>query len=220
MTLAELIELLRKHLRLVIAVPAVFTVVMAVVAFLFMPNTYTASTSMYILMQNAEVATNSDLSASQMLSNDVATLVKSDRICKDAAKASGFDSAAAFNAAYDLDVTSSATTRVITLSVTGKDREGVAVAANSVASSVSEVAQEVMGVEAVNVIDEAQTPVSPSGPKRTMYVAVAAMAGIFVAVAIVVVMDMLNTRVRNAREVEELLGVPVIGRIPAMKGGK
>ena len=220
MTLAELIELLRKHLRLVVAVPAVFTVVMTVVAFLFMPNTYTASTSMYILMQNTDVVTNADLSSSQMLSNDIATLIKSDRIRKDAAEAAGFESVAALNRDYEIDVTSSSTTRVVTLSVTGKDPEGTARVANAVAESVSSVAQDVMGVEAVNVIDAAQTPVSPSGPKRTMYVAVAAMAGIFVAVAIVVLMDMLNTRVRNADEVEELLDVPVIGRVPAMKGGK
>ena len=40
------------------------------------------------------------------------------------------------------------------------------------------------------------------------------------AVAIVVLMDMLNTRVRSAEDAEELLGIPVVGRIPAMKGGK
>ncbi len=31
---------------------------------------------------------------------------------------------------------------------------------------------------------------------------------------------MLNTKVRSADEVEELLGIPVIGRIPAVKGGR
>ena len=53
-----------------------------------------------------------------------------------------------------------------------------------------------------------------------MYVAVAFLAGLFVAVAIVVLLDMLNTRVRSAEDVEELLGIPVIGRIPAMKGSR
>ena len=43
------------------------------------------------------------------------------------------------------------------------------------------------------------------------------LAGLFVAIAIVVLKDMLNTRVRSAEEVEEMLGIPVIGRIPAMK---
>ena len=46
------------------------------------------------------------------------------------------------------------------------------------------------------------------------------LAGLFVAIAIVVVSDMLNTKVRNADEIEDLLGLPVIGRMPALKGGK
>lgn len=53
-----------------------------------------------------------------------------------------------------------------------------------------------------------------------LYVAVAFMAGPFAAVAIVVLMDILDTRVRDAEDIEQLLGVPVIGRIPEMKGGR
>ena len=75
-----------------------------------------------------------------------------------------------------------------------------------------------MGVESVNVVDAAEAPTDPSGPPRAMYTAVAFLAGIFLAVAIVVVLDMLNTRVRNPEEAEELLGIPVIGRIPTIKG--
>ena len=74
-----------------------------------------------------------------------------------------------------------------------------------------------MDVQSVNVIDEAEIPEAPSGPNRVMYTAVAFLAGLFVAIAIVVLKDMLNTRVRSAEEVEEMLGIPVIGRIPAMK---
>ncbi len=69
----------------------------------------------------------------------------------------------------------------------------------------------------MNVVDQAQTPESPSGPKRPLYVAVAFLAGFFLAVAFVVVEDMVNTRVRSQEELEELVGLPVMGRIPAMK---
>ena len=75
-----------------------------------------------------------------------------------------------------------------------------------------------MDVRSVNVIDEAGEPQVPSGPPRVMYTTVALFAGLFVAMALVVLMDMLNTRVRNPEEIEELLGVPVIGRIPVIKG--
>ena len=44
MTLLELLQLLRKHLRLVIALPIACAVAMAAYAYLFMGNTYTAST--------------------------------------------------------------------------------------------------------------------------------------------------------------------------------
>ena len=157
-----------------------------------------------------------DLSASQMITNDVANLITSDRVTRDTATALQMNS---LND-YDIAVQSETTTRVLTLSVTGQDAQSTAIIANELAKNVSTVAQEVMNVQSVNVIDEAITPESPSGPNRMMYTAVAFLAGLFLAVAIVVLMDVLNTKVRGAEDVEELLGVPVIGRIPAMKEGK
>ena len=218
MTLLELLQLLKKHLALVIVLPIVCAVAMAVVAYGFMANVYTATTSMYVLAQTGDSSSSlqSSLSASQMITNDVAALIKSDRIKNDAAQRLGLEDLKAF----DISVTSSTTTRPIDLAVEAKDPVEAARVANTMASCVSSVAQEVMNVESVNVVDEASVPTSPSGPKRTMYVAVAFLAGLFLAVAIVVLMDMLNTRVRSSEELEEMLGVPVIGRFPHIKKGK
>lgn len=220
MTLLELLTLLRKHLKLVIMLPIVCMVAMGLASVLMMNDTYTATTDMYVLASsegsNSSSALSSDLSASQMLTNDVATLLQSDRVMTDAADQLGLPNLRG----YDITVTSESTTRVITLQVTSSDAQGSANVANALADCVSNVAQEVMNVESVNVIDEAPTPEAPSGPNRMLYVAVAAMAGLFAAVAIVVLMDVVDTRVRSAEDVEELLELPVIGRIPQMKGGR
>lgn len=220
MTLLELLTLLRKHLKLVIMLPIVCMVAMGLASVLMMNDTYTATTDMYVLASsdgsNSSSALSSDLSASQMLTNDVATLLQSDRVMTDAADQLGLPNLRG----YDITVTSESTTRVITLQVTSSDAQGSANVANALADCVSNVAQEVMNVESVNVIDEAPTPEAPSGPNRMLYVAVAAMAGLFAAVAIVVLMDVIDTRVRSAGDVEELLELPVIGRIPQMKGGR
>lgn len=220
MTLLELLTLLRKHLKLVIMLPTVCMVAMGLASVLMMNDTYTATTDMYVLASsegsNSSSALSSDLSASQMLTNDVATLLQSDRVMTDAADQLGLPNLRG----YDITVTSESTTRVITLQVTSSDAQGSANVANALADCVSNVAQEVMNVESVNVIDEAPTPEAPSGPNRMLYVAVAAMAGLFAAVAIVVLMDVVDTRVRSAEDVEELLELPVIGRIPEMKGGR
>lgn len=220
MTLLELLTLLRKHLKLVIMLPIVCMVAMGLASVLMMSDTYTATTDMYVLASsegsNSSSALSSDLSASQMLTNDVATLLQSDRVMSDAADQLGLPNLRGYN----ITVTSESTTRVITLQVTSSDAQGSANVANALADCVSNVAQEVMNVESVNVIDEAPTPEAPSGPNRMPYVAVAAMAGLFAAVAIVVLMDVIDTRVRSAEDVEELLELPVIGRIPEMKGGR
>lgn len=220
MTLLELLTLLRKHLKLVIMLPIVCMVAMGLASVLMMNDTYTATTDMYVLASsegsNSSSALSSDLSASQMLTNDVATLLQSDRVMTDAADQLGLPNLRG----YDITVTSESTTRVITLQVTSSDAQGSANVANALADCVSNVAQEVMNVESVNVIDEAPTPEAPSGPNRMLYVVVAAMAGLFAAVAIVVLMDVVDTRVRSAEDVEELLELPVIGRIPEMKGGR
>ncbi|MCI7620356.1 MULTISPECIES: YveK family protein [unclassified Collinsella] len=217
MTLLELFQLLKKHLKLVITLPVVCAIVMGIASFAMMDNTYTATTSMYILAKTdgGQMSYN-DLSASQMLSNDIATLLDSDSVKSGAAKDLGLSDLDD----YKIAVSSETTTRVITLSVTGTDAKETAKVARAMANSVSTVAQNVGAAQSINVVDEAKTPESPSGPKRLLYVAVAFLAGIFIAVAYVVLADMLNTRIRGAEEAEELLGIPVVGRIPAMKGGK
>lgn len=218
MTLLELLQLMRKHLRLVVALPIVCALLTALVSWAFLANTYTASVSMYVLTSSSENQTSSlstDLSASQMLTNDVAELIQSDRVLTQTAHDLGMQEEEL--ASYDLEVTSSTTTRLITLTVTGKNIEAAPAIANGIANTTDEVAQEIMDIEAINVIDKAATPDSPSGPPRAMYTAVAFLAGLFLAVAIVVLMDMLNTRIRKPEEIEELLELPVIGRIPTIK---
>ena len=222
MTLLELLQLLRRHLALCIVLPVAFLAVAAVYCWGFMPNVYTAQTSIYALTTGLESAdknanvTYSDISASQQLANDFAELADNEQIQLAAAQRIGLEDLKG----YDIEVQSSTTNRVIKLDVTGQDPKSCAVIANALAKEIGDTAVEVMGVKAVNVISKAIAPDKPSGPKRTMYAAVAFLAGLFVAIALVVLMDMLNTRIRNDREAEELLGLPVIGRFPYVKGGK
>ena len=218
MTLLELFKLLRKHLALVVALPIVLAIATAGFSWGIMQNQYTATVSVYVLTAKDDANSNTtaynDLTASQLMANDIATLAKSETVQKRTAESLGMASLSG----YKISVEAGTTTRVISISVTAGKADAASSVAHEIASVLSTVAQDVMGVESVNVVDAAQVPESPSGPPRTMYTAVAFLAGIFLAVAIVVLLDMLNTRVRNPEEAEELLGVPVIGRIPTIKG--
>lgn len=78
MTLLELLYLLKKRLKLVIVLPLVCAL----------------AVGMYVLVQHDNANSNSlssDLPASQMVTNDVATLLKSDRVVLETAKALGLE---------------------------------------------------------------------------------------------------------------------------------
>jgi capsular polysaccharide biosynthesis protein len=219
MTLLELFHLLKKHLRFVILLPVVCALVVGLFSVFFVRNAYTATASMYVLAQDESQSSTSlysDLNASQMLTNDVAKLLKSDRIVDQVGSEVGVDQLKG----YKVSVTSETTSRVITLSVTGPDPQRAADIVNKMIDDVSDVARSVMSIQSVNAIDQAYAPAEPSGPNRLLYTAVAFLAGLFAAIVIVVVGDMLNTRVRGPEDLEELIDVPIIGRIPNVEGGR
>lgn len=219
MTLLELLQLIRRNLKLVVILPVVLALFAAVFCWGFMQNQYTASTSIYALTKldaNTEASTSyTDLTGSQLLANDLAKLADDEQLQKKVASQMDMVDLEG----YDVAVESSTTSRVMSISVTGPSASTAAVIANKMAQEIGNTAKAVMDVKAVNVVSKAQAPEEPSGPKRLLYVAVAFLAGLFIAIAIIVLMDMLNTRIRNEQEAVELLGVPVIGRFPEARGG-
>lgn len=183
----------------------------------FMSNDYTSDVSLYVLNKTDEQSSNitsSDTTASQQLANDIAVMAQSNRVIDATAQSLGMSTLKG----YDIKVTSATTNRVITLSVTGKKPEAVAQIANELAKQTADTAVEVMELKAVNIVDAAQVPNAPSGPNRIMYTAVAFLAGLFFAVALIVLLDLIDTTVKSPEEAEELLGLPVLGRMPALKG--
>lgn len=223
MTLLELFGLIRRNIKLVVILPVVCGVLAAAFCWGFMSNVYTAETSIYALTTTSDRSnvnqgiTSSDINASQQLANDFAELAGNQQIQLKAASSLGMDN---LNG-YSVKVVSHTTNRVIKLDVTGKDPESCARIANALATEIGDTAVEVMGVEAVNVISKATTPEVASGPNRKMYLLVAILAGLFVAIALVVLKDMLNTTIRTDEDIDELLDLPVIGHMPIVdKGGR
>lgn len=167
MTLLELFKLLRKHLALVVVLPVVLAIATAGFSWGLMQNQYTATVSVYVLTSKDDANSNTtaynDLTASQLMANDIATLAKSETVQKRTAESLGMSSLDG----YKISVEAGTTTRVISISVTAGKPDAAAIVANEIATVLSTVAQDVMGVESVNVVDTAQVPTSPSGPPRT-----------------------------------------------------
>lgn len=217
MTLIELLQLLKRHLALVVALPVVCALAAGAYCWGLMPDEYTAETSIYAYTRSDAAAGSyseyQDLNAAQLLANDFAELADNAQIQQDTATALGMKNLED----YVIEVESSTQTRVIKIDVTGSDASSAALIANKLAEKLGDTALDVMNVSAVNVISEASVPDEPSGPKRLLYVLVALVAGLFIAIAIVVLRDLLDTTFHSDEECAEYLGIPIIGRLPYAK---
>ncbi len=190
MTLLDLYKLLKKSLWLVIGLPVLCAAVCAGV----------------LLATPAEFSAKATINAS----TEVAGV---NAFATEAAEA---------QSKGGIKVTSAAntSTRVITLTAEGGTREQVITAVNRAANAAYlnafnryNVSGDNLNVTVALTVSFAKTAtdISPSVPKTT---GIAFVAGLFVAVCIVVVRDMMRGRIHSVRDLEEDMELRVLGRIP------
>ena len=207
--LIELAKLLLRK-RLVILVAMVLAVIVsAVYSFGFMEDEYSATTSLYVLNQtNSDNITSSDVSVSTNLVNDYREIIMSNRVTDRVEETLGLENLKAF----DITVASKNNTRIIEITVVGKDPSLSAAVANELAEAFSQAAVEIMRVDNVSIIDAAQVPVKPSGPNRKSYILAAAAAAFAAMAGLIIVMDILNTSLKTVQDVEEQTGLSVLAQ--------
>jgi polysaccharide biosynthesis transport protein len=66
----------------------------------------------------------------------------------------------------------------------------------------------------ISIVDHAQIPLKPVGPGKAMRLLLGAMVGLFAGVALAFLLEHLDTNIRDAHEVEEILHVPMLGLVP------
>ena len=125
-----------------IFLPVACAVAVGAYAFLGMPDTYLATTSLYVLTVQSDSNSNlsTDLTASQLVANDVTSLLNSSRVQKQVAEELGLKDLSD----YDISVESTTTSRIIELGVSGTDPKQAAAIANALAEGTAEVSSEVM----------------------------------------------------------------------------
>ena len=75
---------------------------------------------------------------------------------------------------------------------------------------------EVMEPTDVQIVDVAIAPYKPIKPRKTLNVAIAAVLGLFVGTGLAFALEYMNRTIRTADDVEQYLGLPVLGSIPAV----
>ena len=213
--LLDLFLYLKKKIVMICAV----VIACAACGFLFtklcIPYTYTASTRIYVLNRQSETSVvSSDYTISNYMINDYTVLITGQNVTKEvvAQLDLGMTHQELSN---KIEVTSPDNTRILQINVTDTDPKRAADIVNCVREVSMEQIMEIMNVDAVNLVYEADVPNKPSGPSVKKNTLLAAIIGFAAVVGVFVVIYLLDDTIRTEEDVEKHLGLATLGVIPA-----
>ena len=111
-------------------------------------------------------------------------------------------------------------TEIIKLEVTNRNPELAAKIANETALVFMKNIKEIMMVENVQVIDEAQIPESPIKPRPKLNMAIAGVLGFMIGIFLIFLLEYLDNTIKTPEDVERYLDLPIIGTIPMVEKNK
>ena len=185
------------------------------VTYFFIQPTYTSTTRIYVVNQATDNNNLSaqDLQAGTYLANDYKEIITSNDVLSEVIKDEKLNlSEAELSKMVSVNIPTD--TRLISISVNAKTGQDAQTLANKVRKVASEKIKKVTKVEDVTTLEEAKLPESPSSPNIKRNVLLGAVLGGFLAVVGVLVREILDDRVRRPEDVEDALGMTLLGIVP------
>jgi succinoglycan biosynthesis transport protein ExoP len=117
-----------------------------------------------------------------------------------------------------MNVTTVSNSRMFKISFESTDPEFAADVVNEMSQVIIIKAAEIVDVENVRVVDDAEVPTSPIKPNKKMNIAIAGVIGLMVGIGIIIAAEYFDNTIKNAEDVQKYLGLSILGEIPAFEG--
>ncbi|HFI0481570.1 TPA: YveK family protein [Streptococcus suis] len=203
--------------KLVIIITALLGAGIAFVysAFLVTPQ-YDATTRIYVVSQNVEAGaglTNQELQAGTYLVKDYKEIILSqDVLTKVQTELGILDSIT-----EKISVSIPVDTRIVSITVRDADPNEAARIANSLRTASAQKIIEVTKVNDVTTLEEAVPTDEPSTPRTKRNLAIGFLAGGLLAVGLILVFEVMDDRVKRPQDIEEVMGLTLLGVVPDSK---
>ena len=180
----------------------------------FIKPKYTSTTRIYVVSRSSDTSlTNQDLQAGSYLVNDYKEVITSSEVLSSVIDQEKL-SMSVGELSKDIAVTIPTDTRVISIAVTDTDAQRACDIANTVRQVAAEKIKAVTKVDDVTTLESATKSSHPSSPNVKKNAAIGALAGVFLAVVGILVAEVLDDRVRRPEDIEEVLGMTLLGVVP------
>ena len=181
-------------------------------AFLATPQ-YDSTTRLYVVNQSSDDGagiTNQDLQAGSFLVKDYKEIILSQDVLKNVTTTLGITDDIEEKITVDIPVD----TRILSITVRDSDPNQAATIANTLRDEAAKKIIEVTKVSDVTTLEAALPAEKPSTPQTKRNLVLGFAAGAFLATALVLVLEVLDDRVKRPQDIEEGLGMTLLGVVP------
>lgn len=216
--LGEIFAVLLHKIWIIILVTVVCGAVAFLYSFFIITPQYESTTKVYILnKQSGSSVTYSDVQLSSTLSKDYEQLVTSRYVIEGVISKLNLDDTYEELAAR-VSASNTDETRIIAIKVTDPDPEQAQKIANAVRDLAAQHITQVMDIEAVNVVDNANLPDSPVSPSVPKWTLIGVAIGMIISIAVIVIQHLLDDSIKSSEDIEKYLGISTLAVIPMNEG--
>jgi len=222
MTLEQIFHILIKKLPLIIILACTAGIISGIYSWQFMDNAYQTSSTVMVssskdIDTSTEQLTASDYYLNVQLVNSYSVLCKTNRVLNQVISTLNLPMTAD-QLGRMISVTSVNSTEIIYISVTCGDPALAQSICNTLTSVFQNEVITIMKMDNVQIIDKAPLIPNPISPNREKNVLLGVLFGIILGAVLGFVLEFMDRTVKTEEQIQEILGVSVLGTMPRMKG--
>ena len=213
--LSKYFFVLKKKMWLICLSAIVCGGISGLVSFYILEPVYEANTSLIVNkeIKKTQITTTDDLNYVQKLAITYGEIIKSRTVITSTIEKLKLDMT--YEELEDIiSVSNVLDTQIIKISVEHKNPVLATKICNTIPEIFTKEVQRISKASGVEVIDKAIVPEEPIKPNKIMNIAIAMLLGVMVSVFVICLTEALNTSIKEPKDIEEKLGIPVFGVVP------
>ncbi|TWT07133.1 capsular biosynthesis protein [Planococcus sp. CPCC 101016] len=217
-SLREIYGILKNRIRLILAITIMFMIITALISYYLITPTYQTSTQLLISQQQNEAGLDT-----QSIETDLQLVATYSEIIQSPVILEQVISQLGLEMSYEelqnkISIEIAESSQLLTVVVEDEDLAAAVEIANRTAEVFEAEIMELMNVDNVSILSpavamETQTPVSPNPPLNIL---LGAIVGLGVGAATALILRYLDTTLRAEKDIQDVLGIPVLGAISPM----
>lgn len=211
----ELLRLLWSHILEIVAAGVAAAIICLLVCTFALTPRYQASINLIVnsRQDGQATVTNDNINSAKNLISTYAVVIKSNTVLNDVIKKLDLDMT--YNELSSMvDVSSVNSTQIMSITVTNEDAKLAGKIAETIADIAPEVIVDKVEAGSCKTVSDVEIGTDPIFPQTKKYTAFAAVAGIVIVCAILVINHLLRNYIVDDEDVQKKLGLPVLGLIP------